>query len=520
MPPEALAEARQASGRACPLPGGWQWPLAALALTWLALGLLFHADWAAMVRQWWDISTYNHILLIPPIIAWLVWQRVGELARLPASGWWPGLVLFAGALLWWLMGEFAGLAIVRQAGAVAMLIAATLTLQGPRAGAGLAFPLGYMLFLVPFGEELMPPMQMITAAITVFLTRLSGIHATIDGVFIDTPAGLFNVAEACSGVMFLVAMFALGVLGAHVCFISWRRRIGFMALCLVVPILANGVRAWATVYAAQFVGARRAAGFDHIVYGWIFFALVIAAVLALSWRWFDRSRHAPMIDVEAIMASPRLAWLASLRIADSAALAAMAAMTLAAMAWASQAERLAAPMPPHIDLPQVPGWHRVPYAPRTPWEPRANGADHRLLGRYADAQGHEADVFFALYAGQGTGRKAAGFGEGALRPDTGWSWQAPGPGFGWGRSERLLGPARIARLAVTTYRTGDLLSGSAVRLGLANLQDRLLLRARPTMMLIVSAEDAPGRPAAQSVAAFAQSTGPLGTWMDHVARLR
>ena len=26
------------------------------------------ADWAEMARQWWDASTYNHILLVPVII--------------------------------------------------------------------------------------------------------------------------------------------------------------------------------------------------------------------------------------------------------------------------------------------------------------------------------------------------------------------------------------------------------------------------------------------------------------------
>jgi len=45
-------------------------------------------------------------------------------------------------------------------------------------------------------------------------------------VFIDTPAGLFEVAEACSGVKFLIAMTAFGVLASNVCFVGWKRRFG------------------------------------------------------------------------------------------------------------------------------------------------------------------------------------------------------------------------------------------------------------------------------------------------------
>jgi exosortase A len=519
LPSSAATKPFRASGDGG-LPTIWRRPLLQLGMTWLALFLLFRDDWMAMVNQWWNSSTYNHILLVPAIIAWLVWQRLGQLNHLLPSNWWPGLLVFFAAILLWLLGSFAGLAIIRQVAAVAMIIAITITQLGPRVALGLAFPLGYMLFLVPFGEELVPPMQMLTAAITVALVHASGISATVDGVFIDTPAGLFEVAEACSGVMFLVAMFAFGVLASHVCFISWRRRTGFMLLSLTVPILANGVRAWGTIFIAQYVGVKRAAGFDHIIYGWIFFALIIATILALAWQFFDRPRHDAMIDAEAINTSPQLKRLDTMRIGSAPALAIVAGLALAALVWSSAAAHLSAPLPRQISLPELPGWHRVDYAPHGWWEPRAGGAEHRLLGRYADNHGHQVDVFFALYSRQSLGHKAAGFGEGALRPSSGWAWQSPGPASVWGKTDRLLGPFRTARLAITTYRTGNLLTGSALRLSIANMQDRMILQARPTMMLILSAEDKSGQPAAQSLTTFVQSTGPVGVWMDRIAAVR
>src|SRR5690606_8601613 len=120
---------------------------------------------------------------------------------------------------------------------------AVLGLLGPRVAAAVLFPLAYMLFLVPFGDELIPALQMVTAKLAVALTHASGIPAQVDGIFIDTPVGLFRVAEACSGVKFLVAMIALGTLVAHLCFASSRRRAVFMAAAIMVPVLANGVRA-------------------------------------------------------------------------------------------------------------------------------------------------------------------------------------------------------------------------------------------------------------------------------------
>ena len=85
------------------------------------------------------------------------------------------------------------------------------------------------------------------------------------------------------------------------------------------------------------------------------------------------------------------------------------------------------------------------------------------------------------------------------------------------RSERLTSGGKIERLALTWYRTGGLLSGSNVQLKLANITDRLLLRPRPTAMLILSAEQRPGRDAAAALRAFRQSIGDPGQWLDRIA---
>jgi len=260
-----------------------------LAATWLGLIALFWRDWRDMATQWWTISTYNHIVLVVPILVWLVLLRRRELAQLRPQSWWPGLLLFASAAFLWVLGSFAGLSLARQLGAVAMLQGAVLTLLGPRLTAGLAFPLAYMLFLVPMGEELVPLLQLLTARMAMALLAVTGVPALSDGVFITTAAGYFKVAEACSGIKFLIAMAAFAVLAANLCFRSWPRRLAFVAVALVIAVLANGVRAWGTIFIAQSRGVAFAAGIDHIVYGWIFFALVMSALLALAWRFFDRS---------------------------------------------------------------------------------------------------------------------------------------------------------------------------------------------------------------------------------------
>lgn len=514
MPPEPLGLSK---GRAEPsFPRAWHRPLLALGAAGLALLVLFWRDWAAMAGQWWNSSTYNHILLVPPILGWLVWQRRQVLAAMRPAPWWGGAALFGLALLVWVLGSFAGFSLLRQAGVVAMAGAGALALLGPRVGAALAFPLAYMAFLVPFGDELVPPLQTVTARLTVAFVHLSGIPAAVDGVFIDTPAGLFEVAEACSGIKFLIAMIAFGVLAAHVCFLSWWRRIAFVALCVVVPVLANAVRAWGTIAVAQVKGAAYAGGFDHIVYGWLFFAVVIVAVILAGWPFFDRPAGAPLVDVARLERSTLLARLERRQVSLPAMSALLVALALAGLGWSAAADRLEAPVPRQVHLPAVPGWNRVDYAPALWWEPRGGGADHRLLGRYADGAGHQVDVFYALWSSQSEGREAGGFGQGALVPDSGWAWQGEGAPVANGQSERLLGKGTVERLAQTHYRSGALLTGSNMDLKLANIADRLLLRRRTTAILILSAERGPGQSPEDAISRFRAAIGPVGPWMDRL----
>lgn len=497
----------------------WRAPLLRLSLLWLACFALFARDWAAMVMQWWDSSTYNHVLFVPAILGWLVWQCAPELAHLTPRACWPGLALFAGALLLWLLGDAAGLATASQLGAVMMVQAGVLAVLGPRVAWALLFPLGYALFLVPVGDELVPALQLITAKITIALTHASGIPAHIEGVFIDTPAGLFEVAEACSGVKFLVAMVALGTLVSHVFFRSWSRRAAFMALAVVLPILANGVRAWGTIYLAQSQGIGFAAGFDHIFYGWIFFALVMAAVLAIGWRWFDRAPGDRFIDGAAIATDPRFALLERWSGRGWPTLAAALGMALAITSWAGVSRAMEADLSSDTAFASVPGWTPVAAEQAYPWQPMAGGADRVTTMAFRDGEGRVVEAVLALYAAQGEGREAGAFGQGALPADTEWRWHSGTSAPDGTPGERLQAMGVHRRVAETWYATGDWAGTSRLQLKLRSLRDRLLLRARPTAMLILSAEERPGTDPAAAIADFRAAAGGAGEWMDRTGGL-
>jgi exosortase A len=486
----------------------WRRHLGGLAAVSALVLLTFHHDVADIFGLWWNSSTYGHCLFLLPIIAWLVWQRLPALRLLVPSAWAPGLLIVAAGSGGWLLGDAAGVAIARQYGLVMMLQGAVVASLGPAVARGMLFPLVYALFLVPVGEELVPALQTLTAGICMALLALADVPAHIDGVFITTPNGYFEVAEACSGVKFLIAMAAYAALVANVCFRSWRRRTLFVVAALALPIVANGLRAWGTIYVAYLTDTDFAAGFDHVVYGWVFFAVVMAVLMACAWPFFDRAIDDPWFDPRSLQPIPRPA-PGVRRVA--LVVGAAAAIVLLPLGWSALVEaRSRAVAGARLVLPQVPGWRLTGDSPRPLWRPRYVGASRMQIGRYVDGRGRSVDLAIAIYDRQSEGRELVGYGQGAIDPDSHWAWTGDTAAPPGGKAIRIIGPGPVVREVAIFYLLGDVTTGSDLRVKIETLKARLLGGSQRAAAVLVSAQEVGKGSARPAIDDFRRALGDLG----------
>jgi len=261
---------------------GTPWPVLLVLLAGLAgLGALFHAEAAAAVAVWYDSTAYSHCFLVLPIALYLAWER-REATRgvRPRPTLWPVLAVLPCALAWF-AAERLGLMEGRQLAVLGMLEALLVALLGWRLARAQAPALIYLVFLVPVGSFLVPSLQRFTAGFIDIGLGLLDIPHVVDAFTIEIPEGMFYVAEACAGLRFLIAAVAFGVLYGFLTYRSLGHRLGFLAASIVVPILANGVRALGIVVAGHIIGSPEAAAADHLIYGWGFFSVVIV-LLALA----------------------------------------------------------------------------------------------------------------------------------------------------------------------------------------------------------------------------------------------
>lgn len=307
---------------------GWAVPLLALAAGLAILGHVFLPEIEAAVSTWQRSAAYNHCWLVLPVALWLAWTRRQRLVGvLPAPT--PLAALPAlGAGLAWLLAERLGVMEGRQFAALGVMLSLVLGVLGWRVCRLMAAPLAYLVFLVPFGAFLVPALQDITAWMIVLGLKVLDIPHHADALVIELAVGNFLVAEACAGLRFIVASLAFGALYALTMFRSPGRRLLVMVLALVVPVIANGLRALGIVLLGHYLGSAEAAAADHLVYGWVFFSVIIL-LLTLAGLPFreDGAEPAPVAPFPAPTPWRRsgLAWAVSFTLAGGLAAPGIAA---------------------------------------------------------------------------------------------------------------------------------------------------------------------------------------------------
>lgn len=245
-----------------------------LLLGLVLLGLVFWPEIAAALSVWSTSTAYNHCFLVLPIALWLAYERRFWLRGVPVRPRPWVLLAMLPCMLVWLLAERLGIMEGRQLMMIACVELLFLSVLGWRLAWLLSAPLLYLFFMVPFGGFLTPALQEFTARFIIHGLDLLGIANISDGNTIEIAEGVFFVAEACAGLRFLIASIAFGVLYAVTFYRSAGRRVCFIAASIVVPVLANGVRALGIVAAGHWVGSAEAAAADHLIYGWLFFSCV------------------------------------------------------------------------------------------------------------------------------------------------------------------------------------------------------------------------------------------------------
>ena len=128
-------------------------------------------------------------------------------------------------------------------------------------------------------------------------------------------------------------------------------------------------------------------------------------------------------------------------------------------------------------------------------------------------------MYIAVYDRQSEGRELVGYGQGAVGPDSKWSWIAGCDSPPQGRCERISADNKSHREVVSFYRVGGVTSGSASAIKFATLKARLTGGNQQAVAVLVSAERIDKVQPRSAIDAFVKSLGSIDKMADRMAGL-
>jgi exosortase len=253
----------------------------------LAAGLLavLGVVLAQLGKTWWSSDHMSHGFLVPIVAYFVASSRARELAALPAKGDRRGLVALMLALLVALAGYVAPSMTIAGLGVVGSVVALLWFRRGSAWLAALAFPLGFLLFMVPPPEEWHRPLvvwlQTWASNTSVEALYALGAPVYLEGYIIQMAGGLqVEVAEACSGATSLYTLTALAVLLAFLSLSRRRTRLALIALVIPAALAGNLVRVVVTVLLCLEIGVERATtGWVHTALGLSIYVVAVGLLL-------------------------------------------------------------------------------------------------------------------------------------------------------------------------------------------------------------------------------------------------
>lgn len=262
--------------------------LASALLLLVAVLVAYLPTYLMLAAGPWQTEQEGHGPLIMLAAAWVAWQCRGELQGLsivpaPAMGW----AVLLGGLALMVIARSQDILMIEVGSQIPVIAGCILLLGGWRVLRVFAFPLGFLVFMVP------PPgwlLDAVTVPLKVFISDavahvlyLAGYPIAQNGVMIMIGPYQLLVKDACAGMNSIFALSAIGFLYVYLAGRSSKiRNLVLLAATLPIAVAANFVRVMALVLIAYYGGIDAVEGVYHEITGMALFVVALVLLLLLD----------------------------------------------------------------------------------------------------------------------------------------------------------------------------------------------------------------------------------------------
>jgi exosortase len=221
-------------------------------------------------RHSFDDGNYSHAYLIPFVSIYLFHIAVSEnriRLRATPSFLWLGVLLALGLMLY--ATAQAQVSLGYWFAWMFLLCAGAFVFYRP--SIAIAFPFLLVIFILPAWGIISSILQAMAVFVVSNVMRTTDIPVFVDATFIHIPAGVFEIANGCSGLRYLIVSWAMTSIFSYVFLLNRLNTFKLFLIATVGALLTNWLRIVALILIGHYSDMQSSLVEDHNFFGWYLF---------------------------------------------------------------------------------------------------------------------------------------------------------------------------------------------------------------------------------------------------------
>lgn len=276
----------QPSAQPSSAPAGPGIPLVELIALAIGLLVMYVPTYMKLDAQVWSQEGQGHGPVMLALTIWLVWKRWPALMAAPdqnrAA---PAALFMLAAALLYIIGRSQDFPEFEASSQIPLAIAILLCFKGWRGVKIMAFPIFFLIFLIPLPQILVmvvtAPLKMGVSVVAESFLHAAGYPMGRTGVTLSIGPYQLLVADACAGLNSIFALEAIGVFYMSMMgYTNPKRNLLIALLILPISFASNVIRVITLVLVTYYFGDEAGQGFVHGFAGIMLF--MIATMLTVA----------------------------------------------------------------------------------------------------------------------------------------------------------------------------------------------------------------------------------------------
>ncbi|MEW6601036.1 MAG: exosortase/archaeosortase family protein [Nitrospirota bacterium] len=257
-------------------------------LIWILVSVLYYPLFSNLYNMRWEKVDYTHAYFILPLSLWMAWRKRAEIRNIYMESNqdkmnFPSLLLLLTGLFMFIFGLQQEYTFIQTLSIIPLLFGLIGFLYGTSISKTLAFPILYLLLLVPppFGilDSITLPMRYGISALAEKILFFLNYPISRDGLLLRIGYNDIFMGAPCSGFRSLITMFSLVLVYVYINKGNLVKKIILTFLIIPMALFGNLVRVITLCLITFYFGEEAGQGFFHNFSGIVIFIITLLGLI-------------------------------------------------------------------------------------------------------------------------------------------------------------------------------------------------------------------------------------------------